>query len=130
MEHPEDAMRIAQRFSDAIADRDLAGLESIFAADATIWHNTDGIEQPRDQALAAIAQFLSGVSECHYSAVRRMPTPSGLVQQHDLHVRFGSATTSLVIPVCLIFEIAEGRVRRLDEYLDVSSFSSARTDSS
>ena len=44
-------------------------------------------------------------------------TPSGYVQQHVLHATApdGSKVES---PACLVVEVREGRIRRLDEYLD------------
>lgn len=124
MPHHDDAMHVAQRFTEALADRDIASLESILSDNATVWHNTDGLTQTRGQAVATITEFLSSVSECSYAAIRRTPTPSGLVQQHDLRVRFGPDAALIVVPACLIFEITDGKVSRLEEYLDISAFSS------
>ena len=53
----------------------------------------------------------------HYDEIRRQPTPTGFVQQHVLR---GTAPdgTAVEIPACLIVTIADGRITRLEEYLD------------
>lgn len=114
---------IAQRFCEAVAARDLAVLGSVFAEDAVIWHNTDGQSQTKIQALAAIGQFFSSVAECRYANVRQTPTPLGLVQQHDLHLRFQPGGRTIRVPACLVFQMANGQVSRLEEYLDPAALS-------
>jgi ketosteroid isomerase-like protein len=115
---------IADRFAQAISQQDIRALELLIADDASIWHNTDGKAQGKEEAVAAIAAFFSSASECRYLAIRRLPTPSGFVQQHVLHVRFGAEGVALTIPACLIVEVKNRRISRLEEYLDSAAFSS------
>ena len=44
MTHPDDAL--AARFFAAIEAGDIDAIRAIYAPDARIWHNTDGIEFP------------------------------------------------------------------------------------
>lgn len=118
------ALDIAEHFTEAIARRDITALASLLADDVAVWHNTDGRTQDKDEAIAAIDEFLSAVEECHYSSVRRITTATGLVQQHDLCVRFRPEDRPITVPACVILEIAGGKVHRLDEYLDPSALAS------
>jgi ketosteroid isomerase-like protein len=112
-----DAMVVAERFFAAIGKGDLDAVRAIYAPDAVIWHNNDGVEQNVAQNLAVLAWVVKNISGLRYEDVRRFPTPSGFVQQHVLR---GSAPSGVAIeiPACIVCAVANGRITRLDEYLD------------
>ena len=110
-------MAVAERFFAAIGKGDLDAVRAIYAPDAVIWHNNDGVEQNVAQNLAVLAWVVKNVSGLRYEDVRRFPTPSGFVQQHVLR---GAAPSGVAIeiPACIVCAVANGRITRLDEYLD------------
>ena len=57
------------------------------------------------------------IAGLRYEEVRRHITPSGFVQQHVLR---GNAPNgkALEIPACILCTVVNGRITRLDEYLD------------
>lgn len=57
------------------------------------------------------------IAGLRYEDVRRHATPSGFVQQHVLR---GTAPSGapLEVPACIVCAVANGRITRLDEYLD------------
>jgi ketosteroid isomerase-like protein len=117
-----DSMAVAERFFAAIGRGDLDAVRAIYAPDAVIWHNHDGVEQDVDQNLAVLAWVVKNVSGLRYEEVRRFPTPSGFVQQHVLR---GAAPSgqAIEIPACIVCAVAGGRITRLDEYLDSAQVS-------
>ena len=108
---------LAERFFKAIEAGDIEAVKEIYAPDAEIWHNTDGVVQaPVDNArtLTWITQNLEGMA---YTDIRRSATDDGFVQQHVL-VATNRAGQRVEVPACIVVRIADGRITRLDEYLD------------
>ena len=110
-------MAVAERFFAAIPKGDLDAVRAIYADDAVIWHNNDGLEQNREQNLAVLAWVVKNIAELRYEDVRRFPTANGFVQQHVLRGR-APGGAPLEVPACIVCAVANGRITRLDEYLD------------
>ena len=110
-------MAVAERFFAAIPKGDLDAVRAIYADDAVIWHNNDQQEQNVAQNLAVLGWVVKNISELRYEDVRRFPLPGGFVQQHVLRGRAPNGT-ALAIPAGLVCAVANGRITRLDEYLD------------
>ncbi len=108
---------IAQQLFDAIERGDLDALRSLYHADARVWHNTDGAEQSVDQNLRVLRWLVRNTSLRRYEEVRRDMLPSGFVQMHVLHLELAAGRT-LRIPACLVVKVSQGRITRIDEYLD------------
>ncbi len=114
----EAALRdLAQRFFDAIEAGDLDAVRAIYAPDAIIWHNNDEKETSVAENLAILANFVKYLPKRAYKDRRVSTFPGGFVQQHVLNVerRDGKA---FALPACLVCRVENGRIARLDEYLD------------
>lgn len=108
---------IADRLFKAIEAGDIAGVRDIYAPDAVIWHNNDGVEQTPEQNLRVLQWVVDNLRDRAYEDVRRSVTDTGFVQQHVL--RFTRADgTRPEIPACIVVTVTDGRITRLDEYLD------------
>ncbi len=116
MSHSE-SLEVADKFFAAIQNRDIASVRAIYAPDAVIWHNHDGVTQDPGANLRVLTWVVQNIRELRYEDVRREPTPNGFVQQHVLR---GIAPNGkrLELPACLVCTVANGRITRLDEYLD------------
>jgi uncharacterized protein len=57
--------------------------------------------------------------ERRYDIVRRERLSDGFLQQHVLRGTTRSGAT-LEMPACLVVRVEQGRITRLDEYLDVA----------
>jgi len=115
--HAAEMQALADRFFGAIEAGDIAGVSACYHPDAVIWHNDDGLETSPAQNLEVLASFIANVPKRVYANRRFFPIEGGFVQQHDttLHVADGRV---LVLPVCIVFQVDGGKIRRLDEYLD------------
>ena len=115
--HEAEMLALADRFFEAIPKGDIETIRSLYATDATVWHNFDGVAQTVDQNLRVLAWVAAGVEGLRYEDVRRRVTPDGWVQQHVLR---GTAANGepLEIEACIVFTVADGRITRVDEYLD------------
>jgi uncharacterized protein len=108
---------VAQQLFDAIERGDVEALRGLYHADARIWHNTDGAEQSVDENLRVLRWLVRNTSLRRYEEVRREMIPSGFVQMHVLRLELGDGRT-VRIPACLVARVAQGRIARIDEYLD------------
>ena len=109
-------MSVADDLFTAIEKGDVEGVRSIYAPDAVIWHNTDGIEQTVEQNLRTLQWVCDNLADRAYEDVRRHEFEGGFVQQHVL--RFTKGGERRGMPACIVATVADGRITRIDEYLD------------
>ena len=112
-----ETLELSDRFFSAIPKGDLETVRAIYAPDALIWHNNDQATQSVEQNLQVLAWVTKNIAGLRYEEIRRHVTPSGFVQQHVLR---GTAPNgkALEVPACILCTVKNGRIARLDEYLD------------
>ena len=109
-------MTVADRLFAAIEAGDIDGVRALYAPDAVIWHNTDGVEQTVEQNLAVLGWVCANLADRSYDDVRRVEHDGGFVQQHVL--RFTRDGQRLEVPACIVASVEGGSITRIDEYLD------------
>jgi ketosteroid isomerase-like protein len=114
-----DNDELANRLFAAIEAGEVDTVAALYADDAVIWHNFDGIEQTRDLNLVVLAWMTRNVDKLRYEEIQRRHFEGGFVQQHVLR---GETKTGaqLEVPSCLIVHIDHGRITRVEEYLDTA----------
>ena len=114
-----DKSELADRLFTAIQEGNVEAVAGLYADDAVIWHNFDGIEQPREANLAVLAWMTANVDNLRYDDIQRHDFDGGFVQQHVLR---GTTKTGapLEVPSCLIVHVDDDRITRIDEYLDTA----------
>ena len=107
---------IANRLLAAIASGDSEGVRACYSSDARMWHNFDELEQDVEQNLSTLSDMHHRASNLDYTEIRRFPAPGGFVQQHVLvaDAKYGP----LRMPAVIRFWVEDGRITRLEEYLD------------
>ena len=112
-----DHLALAERFVSAIQNADIPTIRACYAPDARIWHNFDGIEQTVDENLVILGWLVKQMPERKYQVSRRENLPDGFMQQHVLagKSRLGEA---IAMPACIICKVQDGKITRLDDYLD------------
>jgi ketosteroid isomerase-like protein len=116
-DHGAAMLDIADRLFDAILAGDIDALRGIYAPDAVIWHNTDGVEERLEQHLRVAGWMSKIIPDLRFEEVRRIATPAGFVAQHVVRGRAPSGREAH-IPWCAVGTVVNGRITRLDEYLD------------
>ena len=113
----DDRLQLAERLFAAITAGNVDAVRNIYASDAVIWHNNDNNSQNVDQNLAVLGWVVKHVKDVRYEEIRRQATETGFVQQHVLR---GIAPNGqpLEIAACIVCVVEDGRITRLDEYLD------------
>ena len=112
-----DHLSIAERLFAAVAAGDVAAVRALYAPEARIWHNVDNVAQTAEENLVVLQWVASHIRGLRYEEVRRQATADGFVQQHVLRGTVGDGVP-VEIPACLVATIRDGRITRLDEYLD------------
>jgi uncharacterized protein len=107
---------VADDLFAAIEKGDIDGVRALYAPDAVIWHNNDGVEQTPAENLVVLQWVVDNLADRAYEDVRRAEFEGGFVQQHVL--RFTKAGERREIPACIVASVADGRITRIDEYLD------------
>jgi ketosteroid isomerase-like protein len=69
--------------------------------------------------------MVRNVASLRYEEVRRKPVSGGVLQQHVLR---GDAPNGaqLEIPSCMLISVVDGRITRIEEYLDSAQFAALR----
>ena len=116
---------IAARLFDCISRGDVEGVRALYDPDVRIWHNFDGVEQTRDQNLQLLGWLATNVKDIRYEEVQCQEVPGGFVQRHVLR---GTAANGakLDIPAAMFGTIKDGKIVRLEEYLDTAQTAALR----
>jgi uncharacterized protein len=113
------ALEVAEQLFAAIMAGDVNGVRAVYAADVRVWHNYDGIEQTADENLRVLTWLVRMVKELRYEDVRRYATPGGFAQQHVLR-GIAPNGAKLEVPAAMFCTVVDGKITRLEEYLDTA----------
>jgi ketosteroid isomerase-like protein len=116
---------IAEKFFAAIESGDPDAIRTCYAPDARIWHNFDGIEQTVDENLKVLVWMKPRLLNKRYDVQRREALPSGFMQQHILRGELIDGSP-FEMPACVICQVSDGLITRLEEYLDTAQSSLLR----
>ncbi|HXX47132.1 MAG TPA: nuclear transport factor 2 family protein [Myxococcota bacterium] len=117
-----ESLEVAEKLFAAIPRGDLEAVRALYAPDAAIWHNHDGVTQDAPSNLRVLDWVVRNIHELRYEEIRRQATPTGFVQQHVLRGR-GPSGKPVEIAACIVCAVSGGRITRLDEYLDSARLS-------
>jgi ketosteroid isomerase-like protein len=115
-----DALDVAARLFAAVEAGNVAAVGQLYAPDAVIWHSHTGATQTAEENLQVLGLVTRRLRDLRYDEVRRQRTERGFVQQHVLRAR-GPAGEPVELRVCIVCDVVDGRITRLDEYLDAAA---------
>jgi ketosteroid isomerase-like protein len=118
-DHSEIGLIAANRFFDGLLAGDLSELEAACAPDAVLWINLTDRERSLTASLPGFAGLRSKVPDLRMEAVRRRGVPGGFVEQHVLVGTMPDGATLRVVG-CFLGTVEDGRITRLEEYVDGS----------
>lgn len=114
---PAEIEAFAADLMDAIQAGDGTRMRSFYAPEAKLWHNTDRIEQSIDDNIRVLEWFVRTLPDRKYTVLRREALSDGFVQQHVLSATLPDGTP-WDMDACVVVKIRDGKIVRLDEYLD------------
>ena len=117
-----DTLVLADRFFKAIEAGDVETVRALYHPDVVIWHNYDGIARrdrgdSREDNLKVLAGLPKRISGARYDVWYREVTETGFVQQHVLRGTMPNGKP-FELPACIVCRVEDGRITRLDEYVD------------
>lgn len=107
----------AAHFVDTVQRGDGEAMRACYAPDGVIWHNTDNKEQTIDENIAVLNWFVETLPDRKYTVLRREVIPNGFVQQHILSATLPTGE-AWKMDACVVVSMENGKIKRLDEYLD------------
>lgn len=119
-----EALAVAERFFHAIEEGDIAAVAAIYAPDATIWHNNDGVAQSVTENLQVLGWMVRHIPHREYRVLRRVAIPGGFLQQHVLHL--SGPRGQFDMPACIVAMVRDGHITQLEEYLDSAQVAGLR----
>ena len=108
---------LADRLLRAIERGDLEAIADCYAPDARIWHNFDQHEQTVEENLRTLRWMDKRLKNRKYEVASRQSFSGGYVQQHVLTGTLADGQ-AFRMPACLVVTVRDGRIARLEEYLD------------
>ncbi|MFF0815318.1 nuclear transport factor 2 family protein [Rhodococcus sp. NPDC003318] len=108
---------LADRFFAAVCAGDDAALIDMYAPQARIWHNDDGLEQTVAENLRVLRWLSRTLENFRYEDIRRHELPDGFAQQHVLRATL-PGHGPIEVPAALFVRVSDGLITRIDEYVD------------
>lgn len=112
-----DTLELARHFIASVEAGDVEAARACFTEDARIWHGFDDVDQTVDQNMALLEWMMRKARKRSYEITRLEEIPGGYVQQHVLRLE-SHAGEEIVMYACAIVTVVEGRISRIEEYLD------------
>ena len=117
MPEASPTIELARRFMTALEAGDVEAARACLAPDARIWHNFDDRSQTVDENMALLEWMMRHADKRSYEITRLQEIAGGYLQQHVLRIT-NKAGEELVMHACVVVTVAEGRIQRIEEYLD------------
>jgi ketosteroid isomerase-like protein len=116
---------LCHRFLDAVERCDLQTVAELYAPDLEFWVNLTGATSSREENLKALADGHALHRRRTYDDRSIHTFETGFVVQYSVNVvAHGGRRTSLW--ACIVARCRDGRITRIDEYLDSIHFRAPR----
>ena len=109
---------IAEQFIAAIDAEDVDVIRRLYAKDAKIWHDFDGVEQDPETNIQMLSALRKAVPNIHWVTTRVEALRQGFLLTYDLTMTFGDR--DLRIPACVIGTVADGSITRIEEWVNAA----------
>lgn len=124
------SLQTAAALFAAIEAKKPEAVAELYADDVEVWHNFDNAVQNKAANLAVLGSLCEHVPEIHYDVVERLLLADGRVmQRHVLRAVLGDGL-EILIPACIFVTVEQGRIVRIDEYLDTAQANQLRAATS
>jgi uncharacterized protein len=111
------ATAVAERLTRAVADNDVDALTALYAPNSVVWHSTDQVELKLEQ-VKDLMRAIRKVARCVITVSATLTTDHGFVQTQENTYTFSDGTSTRFHAVLVVTLDGEGRISRLEEYLD------------
>jgi ketosteroid isomerase-like protein len=118
MSSESDMNALADRLTRAYEQNDIATITDCYMPEAAIWHNLDEVDQNVAEQLDATRWLNEKLKDLRYEILTRSFFDGGYVQQYVVHGTVTASGEPFRMALIMRVEVSDGRIKRLDEYLD------------
>jgi ketosteroid isomerase-like protein len=118
MTNEKEMNALADRMTREYELNDTDAVAACYTPDARIWHNIDWIVQTVQDQLGATRWLNEKLKNIKCEIVSRNFFDGGYFQQYVVHGTLANGGGGFRMPLCMSVTVRDGRVARLDEYLD------------
>jgi len=112
-----------------IENKDTAAVAALYHDDIEVWHNFSNACQSKAANLKVLDGLIRSVERLRYDVLERHDLGQRIVQRHNLCCTLRSGE-EIVIPACMFIAAIDGKITRIDEYLDTAQASRLRSSNS
>lgn len=113
------AIEVAQHLFEQIEAKRVDGVSALYADDILVWHNFSNATQTKAENLKVLDGLTKNVTQIRYDVTERVLLGDRVMQRHLLRCRIGTGE-EFVIPACIFVTAHDGKITRIDEYLDTT----------
>lgn len=114
----------AQLFTNIEAGR-VGAVAALYHDDVEVWHNFDNAVQTKQENLRVLEGLTQIARKLRYEVLERHTVGDRFIQRHNLHCTTASGA-EVMIPACVFITVEDGKIRRIDEYLDTAQTKALR----
>lgn len=111
---------IAETLHVALVGGDTDALARLCLDDLVVWHNSDRVEIDKGTALRRISALSQLAKSVTLEAVHFLETDVGFVEQIVIRGTIKATGNPLELHNCLLVTVVDGKIKRIDEYVDPS----------
>jgi ketosteroid isomerase-like protein len=116
---------LCERYFDRVERHDLEGVAELCAPDFTFWVNLTGAEATREQSIQTLRDGHALHRRRTYDDRRIDTFETGFIARYSVNVVTHSGKRASLW-ACVVAQCRDGRITRIDEYLDSTKFRPAR----
>ena len=116
-----ETRELCERFFDAYENKRADILDELYSDDCIIWHNVFGKDTTRDDNLAAM-RVDKGQRRRTYNDRVINVFHDGFVIQYSLNGVMHNGHVGPALWICIVGKVRDGKITRIDEYMDSSKF--------
>jgi uncharacterized protein len=113
------AIEVAQHLFEQIEAKRVDGVAALYAEDVLVWHNFSNTTQTKSENLKVLDGLTKNVAQIRYDVTERVLLGDRVMQRHLLRCRLANGE-EFVIPACIFVTARDGKITRIDEYLDTT----------
>lgn len=122
---PSTPLDIASQLFSAIESKSVSSVAALYDEAVEVWHNFDNAIQTKAANLKVLEGLTKTVGKLRYEVIERLHVGDRVIQRHELHCTMPNGRT-IVIPCSIFLTVKNGKITRIDEYLDTAQAAALR----
>ena len=112
-----DVERVIEQLFAAIQTGDRAAIADLYADDVLVWHSMTNHAGDKAASLAILDWLMAPGVTLTYEPIEQLIVGDRVARRHILTVGI-PGQDDIVMPVAIFLTIADGKIQRIDEYVD------------